>query len=153
MKKLLATLALTTALSGAALAESWIVNQTSDGFLNLREGPGTQYPVIRRIYPGDKAGFIAEKGSWLRVFVAGGHIGWASEKYMTPITSYSGEEVQVQPTSDGFLNLREGPGSDHAIKRRIYPGDFAVVVERSGNWTRILTRDGTLGYAHSRWLR
>ena len=59
----------------------------------------------------------------------------------------------INPTSDSFLNLREGPASDHAIKRRIYPGDFAVVLEWSGNWTRILTRDDTFDYAHSRWLR
>lgn len=66
----------------SAAAESLYVKQTSDGFLNLREGPGSNYNIIRRMYPGDDLRLLDAKGDWRQVELQNGIIGWAHARYL-----------------------------------------------------------------------
>jgi hypothetical protein len=75
-----------------------VVLKTPDGFVNLREGPGTQYKVIAKLYPGDfiyvgtelcDAGRCTdERHSWGHVVEIprlknlGANIGWVNSSFI-----------------------------------------------------------------------
>jgi len=63
--------------TGAALA----VPATAQTDLNVRSGPGTQYPVVGSIQGGETVDAGACTGGWCRVSFSGGS-GWASRSYL-----------------------------------------------------------------------
>ena len=141
-------------VAASALAQPFFVADTPTGYLNLRAGPDVGQKVIARLYSGQTFNFVAERGNWLQVRLTDGKIGWASEKYLYTFTALDGDTLTVLPTPDGYLNLREGPGIKHAIKQRIYPGQFVSLQWREGSWLRVQTvADRTFGWVHSRYIK
>ena len=140
--------------ASAAAAENYTVKQTSDGFLNMRSGPGTNFDVINRVYPNMVVDVLENKGRWFRVRVPGAKkSGWVSSNFLTGPQVFSGDTVVVQQTNDGFLNMRSGPGTNFDILRRMYPGDRLRVLERQGNWLRVQTANGSKGWASHRYVK
>ena len=155
VKTLLAAL-FTVLFSLSAAAESLYVKQTNDGFLNLREGPGVLYRVIKRMYPGDRVYGLESSGTWRKIEHGGGgdplHTGWASSKFLEHRLTF-GQTLTVKHTSDGYLNLRAGPGSKYNIIRRMYPGDDLRLLDAKGEWRRVELQNGVIGWAHARYLQ
>lgn len=56
----------------------------TSGLLNLRAGPGTNYPVIKQLANGDKAVFYERDGSWARIQpqITPYQMGWAHTSYL-----------------------------------------------------------------------
>lgn len=139
----------------SAAAESLYVKQTDDGFLNLREGPGVQYKIIKRMYPGDRVDAFESKGTWRKLEHGGGgdplHRGWASSKFLEQRLAF-GQTLTVKQTNDGYLNLRTGPGEKYSIIRRIYPDDQVRLLDANGAWRRVELANGVTGWAHGRYL-
>ncbi|MCC6008125.1 MAG: SEL1-like repeat protein, partial [Rhodobacteraceae bacterium] len=55
-----------------------------NGYLNLREGPGTQHPIVQEMDIGTRVEVLGSQGSWRRVRLATGVEGWASANFMEP---------------------------------------------------------------------
>jgi hypothetical protein len=59
-------------------------------YVNLREGPGTQYKIIGKAYTKNTFEILSENPSWLRVRLENGTEGWMSKKAaefaMTPFS-------------------------------------------------------------------
>jgi N-acetylmuramoyl-L-alanine amidase len=47
----------------------------------------------------------------------------------------------------GYLNLRSGPGTQHAVLERMRPGDRVAVLETLGRWARVRSPGGGEGWA------
>src|SRR5262245_14095900 len=75
--KLLGASAALLLSTGAALA----VPATAQTDLNVRSGPGTNYPVVGSIQGGETVDAGSCSGSWCRVSFSGGS-GWASRSYL-----------------------------------------------------------------------
>jgi hypothetical protein len=43
------------------------LNQSGDGFLAVRMGPGSKYPMIDRLYNGNQVYFCASHGKWIGI--------------------------------------------------------------------------------------
>src|SRR5262245_43411571 len=89
MKKLLLTsiaaLFLATGTAHATADFCVVVTKTPDGFLALREGPGTQFKMIAKLKPGfpldaDTGGGGLPK--WTRVWIAERHSAYVYSKYI-----------------------------------------------------------------------
>ncbi|WP_298857232.1 SH3 domain-containing protein [uncultured Sulfitobacter sp.] len=137
----------------AALAQTYTAQGMSDGYLNLRAGPGTNHGIITRLYPGNEVTRLAKRGNWLKVRLSNGEIGWASQSFLVRVVSSNGPLLYVQPTNDGFLNMRSGPGTGYRIKQRLYTGTEVKMIGRSGNWIHVRHSNGRTGWAHSRYLK
>lgn len=102
----------------SAASETLYVTQTEDGYLNLREGPGVQYKVLRRIYPGDRVESYESKGTWRKVEHGGGVkpwlTGWVSARFLEADLVF-GRVLNIAPIPDGYLNLRTGPGTKFEV--------------------------------------
>lgn len=132
-----------------ARAETRIVNSPGDGFLNLRTGPGSNYSIIQQMYHGSSVETLEWSGNWVRVRHQSGATGWASGKYLArPAARW----LQVYSPSDGYLNLRTGPGTKYGIIRRMYNYEGVEVLEVQGNWARVRHESGDTGWAHRRYM-
>ncbi|WP_371154207.1 SH3 domain-containing protein [Jannaschia sp. 2305UL9-9] len=149
----LATLLVLLLLSPlAAAAQTLFVAQTNDGYLNLRSGPGTRFDILRRLSPGDRVDVEEEIGSWAKVRLPSGDRGWASLKYLERAPRAAAGPLFVALTNDGYLNLRAGPGTDHRILRRMYPGDRLDLLERRGRWMHVRHVSGAMGWAYDAYV-
>lgn len=50
--------------------------------------------------------------------------------------------------SDGYCNIRKSKGLSAQIIKRIASGCFVNVLEKQGDWWKVKTEDGTIGYIH-----
>jgi murein DD-endopeptidase MepM/ murein hydrolase activator NlpD len=117
--------------------------------VNLRSGPGTDYPVIRSVpvnrkltaTPGDG------QGVWRRVTNAG-TTGWMHANYVSPsLTSLGTLYVQV----DG-LRLRSKPSTSANIKAVLGKGSAVQQIWPSaGGWTKVYV-GGMQGYVMTRYV-
>ncbi|WP_323008032.1 SH3 domain-containing protein [Pseudorhodobacter sp.] len=134
-----------------AAAETLYVKQTNDGYLNLRTGPGVQFDILQRMYPGDAVDVLEVSGTWYRVQHQAGRMGWTSGKFLEARLAF-GQLLTVTQTNDGYLNLRAGPGAGYDIIRRMYPGDRVRLLDAQGAWRRVEMINGVAGWAHGGYL-
>ncbi len=137
--------------AGAAKAEMLLVNSPRDGFLNLRTGPGTRYNIIQRMAHGSEVETIEWVGNWVRVHHESGRTGWCSVRFLTHPADTS-RWLYVDSPEDGYLNLREGPGTGYAIRQTMYNGELVEVLGRSGKWLKVRHEAGAVGWAFGRYL-
>lgn len=137
----------------AALAQTYTAQGMSDGYLNLRAGPGTSHGIITRLYPGNEVTRLAKRGNWLKVRLSNGEVGWASQNFLVRVTANNGPLLYVQPTSDGFLAMRSGPGTNYKLRKRLYTGSEVRMIGRSGNWIKVRLANGSTGWAYSKYLK
>jgi len=121
--------------AGPALA----VPGYSTAHLNLRTGPGTQYPVLGVMEyntPAEITGCLADY-SWCSVSVAG-FSGWASAEYLV---INQGDEVQQI----------DGPGSgipvvEANVEAVVAPASVGVLVSANGNVAAIVPEPAVIDY-------
>lgn len=135
-----------------AHAETRVVNSPGDGFLNLRTGPGTNFDILRQMPHGSSVRVLERAGSWARVRHESGAVGWASLRYMVPVSPAPTYLIVNDPT-DGWLNLRTGPGTEFDIIRRMDNGTWVEVLEGAGNWVRVRHGSGAVGWAYRTYMR
>lgn len=140
-------------VSSLASAETRYIYSPGDGYLNMRQGPGTKYSIIKRMYNGESAEVLSRSGNWLKVRHQSGSIGWGHKKYLIARSvSVSGETRYVYSSSDGYLNLRRGPSTENSIIKRMYNGESVSVLGKNGNWINIRHQSGTQGWAYGKYL-
>jgi hypothetical protein len=100
--------------------------------LNLRDGPGTEYPSLQVLQQGDSLTVLGKYGdcAWLNVIAPGGHSGWVSgeSRYVTlaipcdaiRLASYRPVTGQVERRVIGFramgwLQIENGTDSDGLV--------------------------------------
>ena len=72
---------------------------TGGGALNLRSGPGTQYPVLAQLADGTIVNVLGRSADsqWLHVETAGGITGWGGASFFSTGNSVSAYAVAVAP--------------------------------------------------------
>jgi len=76
-------------------------------WLNVRSGPGTNYPVVFRVDKGTVVDVLVQDGDWWQIR-SGGRIGWASSQYLTPLEV----EVPVEPEEPEMPDVPIIPDDD-----------------------------------------
>ena len=106
--------------------------------LNVRSGPGTDYPVVYQISTGNMVDVlkISENG-WLQINCLHG-VGWCAAQYI----QWSPFESQQPPIGIGrctadVLNVRTGSGLDYPAAFQLSQGNMVDVLTASGQWLQI----------------
>lgn len=137
----------------AAQGVRMVVEDPENLALNLRAGPGIDYPVIRLLTNGTRVAVLELAENWAHVRdVAAGTEGWA---WYHNLIWDGARAVPVQifhPESDG-LNIRNGPGTGFRLLTRLPNGARAEGFEQRGNWVWLRRPEGTpLGWAYVAYL-
>ena len=141
--------------------------KSSDGFANLRKGPGTNYGVVTKLYNGTEVEIVSSSGNWSRVNVPStNQYGYVYTKLLkTAAASATAKPSQtVKPaetakpaagayvtgkinSSDGYANLRTGPGTKNSVMAKLYNNVLVSILSTEGSWCKVQLSDaGRIGY-------
>jgi uncharacterized protein YgiM (DUF1202 family) len=139
--------------------------------LNVRTGPGTNFPIITKLSQGDVvalAGFRNAASTWVTVALPNGTVGWSSATYLRtsiPVTSLpvapgTGGQPPPPPASANavvtasFLNVRFGPGVSYGILTTVSGGTTVRMIGRNadGSWVKVILPDGRQGWTNTFYL-
>ena len=136
----------------AETAQNMAVVESSDGFANLRRGPGTDYGIVTALSNGVQVEIVSTTGHWSRVNVPQTHhYGYVYTNLLRSVGSASTlYDTGKINSSDGFANLRTGPGTQHGVKARLYNGVMVSIVGTEGNWIQVQLSDTSdIGYVYA----
>ena len=145
--------------------------------LNLRSGPGINYPVLAELSRGqvvELAGYRNADASWVMVKTKAGMGGWVGAGFLsstypilslkvmsnpqppqpapTPPPPSADKKAQVRPF---YLNVREGPGVDYKVVGlaiRGYDVELTGYRNKDASWVQIRTPGGVTGWVNSFYL-
>ncbi|MCB1499772.1 MAG: DUF1236 domain-containing protein [Bauldia sp.] len=140
MKHLSHAIVLAAGMTLIAAAPAMAIPGYSTAHLNLRSGPGTQYPVVGLIEynaAADITGCIAD-WTWCSVNV-GGASGWVSAEYLV---IDNGGQVQQIDGPDSGIPVVEAEG----VAEVIAPATVGVVVGAKGKVEAIVPEPAVLEY-------
>lgn len=103
--------------------------------VNVRSGPGPQYPVIDKARKGDE--FLARKNEdmWVRVALPD-IVGWMSDKYLRMEPAGSDGVLRGTVTGRG-VNIRKGPSTSQARISRVSKGNKLLILDKAPGWYKI----------------
>jgi len=79
------TPAVATTTPVATPAKQIKISSTPTGWLNFRTGPGTNYPIITKVYPGETYEYTEVSSGWYKIIVSDGKSGWVIGQYATVV--------------------------------------------------------------------
>ena len=131
--------------------------KSSDGYANLRWGPGMEYNVIGKIYNGTIVWALEINGSWVRCATKDGKIGYISKNLLKlnseTAEGLNGKNATIR-SSDGFAAVRSGAGTSYSMLYQMYVGDKANAYSSLGQWVRVENLSGWGGaYIHRSLMR
>ena len=98
--------------------------------LNVRSGPGTNYPVVATVNQNEYVRIFAGIGSWYIVQVEGDYVGAVSQKYIKPIYPNTGSSTNSnQNTTSTSLSADELETFNLINQQRINNGLPALKID------------------------
>ncbi|MFU2418338.1 SH3 domain-containing protein [Peptacetobacter sp. AB800] len=131
--------------------------------LNVRSESSTSGSVIASLKNGEKVQVIEKKDNgWSKIKTESGKVGWASSKYLVNTPSNSGNTSSqnnsvaasgnVKVNTSSGLNVRKGPGTNHAIIGSLAGGSVVQVKEKSGGWVKVVLSNGSTGWVSGQYV-
>lgn len=110
---------------------------SSDGFANLRWGPGTGYGIITSLSSGRSVWVLERNGSWYRCVTSRGEVGYISQNLITlseGAYNNPGGRTGVIRSGDGSANVRSGAGMNSPVVYTLFTGNKVSAHDSSGDW-------------------
>ena len=125
--------------------------------LNVRKGPGSEYDIIIKVYPGESYPLLQEQGEWYKIRVDEETEGWLFATYTTlqKKTTLLEEEIgqiTIKESVLNGLNLRNGPGTNYTIITKVYPGMNYQLLQEQGEWYKIKVDEETEGWLFATYV-
>ena len=151
-----------------------VIPEIGSGFLNVREGPGTNNPKIGRATSGQQYDLIEEEDEWYHIQLDEETTGWIYSIYADLVevtidpTETEPEDVEpeiiddpvvlpeitikIRETSLGFLNVREDPGTNNPKIGQVDSGTEHVAIDEQDAWYQIQLDEDTTGWIYSLYV-
>lgn len=105
--------------------------------LNLREGPGLTYPVLKELKKGDPIEKIEQVGEWVKV-QSGDKTGWVASWLIQPTQQTTEKTIAKKVVSQvDQLNVRNDASMSASVLTKLSAGDQANFIRQSGEWVQI----------------
>lgn len=115
----------------------------TEGTVNVRNGPGLSYQLVRQAKKGEKYSIINEKGDWIQIQLSATKTGWVANWVVTKSTNgttSTGSSNSKKTTAEANTNqlrVRTGPGTNFRIIGYLNKGQVVSVLEDNENWLKI----------------
>ena len=110
---------------------------SSDGYANLRWGPGTSYGIISSLANGRSVWVLERNGSWYRCVTSRGEVGYISQNLVTlsegAYNNPAGKAGVIR-SGDGSANIRSGANMASPVLYTLFTGDKVSAHSSSGDW-------------------
>ncbi|MCR4962646.1 MAG: N-acetylmuramoyl-L-alanine amidase [Firmicutes bacterium] len=124
-----------------------VIGVVTGSGVNIRQGPGTDHPVIGVAAKNTAYPVLNKKDGWYQIRYAGGDPAWISATYLS--TSQNSDLPQ-QIQTNGKVNVRSGPGTNYDVLGTAAANTAYQVVGEDGYWYKIAYGSGE-GYV-AKWL-
>ncbi len=133
------------------------------GALNVRSGPGANFPVVTVVFNGDTVTLLGRNadGSWVLIRTQSGAQGWVNSSLLltsVPVNSLPvvsggppGGTGATGVVTTGMLNVRQGPGMSFPVVTTVPQGQTVSLLGRNADssWLLVRTASGQQGWASS----
>jgi uncharacterized protein YgiM (DUF1202 family)/cell wall-associated NlpC family hydrolase len=131
------------------------VTSTVSG-LRVHSGPSTAAPVVNAVQKGQHLTVVAKSSGWVKVQLSDGSVGWVSAAYAavkkptvkitTRVLATTPKAVVTGPRAAVAMNVRTGPGLNHAVASTLVPGAAYRVIGRTNGWLHVQLANGNTGW-------
>lgn len=139
--------------------------KTTANSLNMRNGAGTSYSIIRKLPKGTEIEVTSVSGDWAKMKYDG-RVGYVHKAYIEYVNTtvestkppvnvdsikvISVKEVNV--SANDTLNVRSGPSTKYTVLGKLKKGDKVEVVGEESGWSKI-KYGNKLAYASNSYLK
>lgn len=126
--------------------------------VNIRSGPGTNYPVVTKAQKGQQFTVVGEGSGWYKLSLSGGKTGWIIKDYFSLKPSSAGTGPSTGNTSVGnppaagnpplinspgskyvvikesIVNVRSGAGTNYPVVAKVKASERYIVIQQKGDW-------------------
>ena len=128
--------------------------------LNVRSGPGTNYSIIGELAKDQQVTRVGKSGNWYKLLTTDGSVAYASASYLklykTGAAVPEKEEENITASAYYYattgLNVRKGPSTSYKIVDELEKGERVAYLDKSGNWYKVRTARGVVGYCYKSYL-
>lgn len=122
--------------------------------VNLRQGPGQATRFVRRLPANTLLKIRKQAGDWFRVQLQSDNTeGYVQRNFV--ILDVPQEPAVTPAVQKGYtttvLNMRSGPGTEHAIVTMLAADTEVTILERVGEWLKVTAVNQT-GYVHGDFI-
>jgi SH3-like domain-containing protein len=110
--------------------------------VNVRTGPGTNFPVYMELFKGYPLKVIQQKGDWMQVSDFENDKGWIFAKLVV-----SGNTVIVNGKKS--INMRTKPSTTATVVATVDRGVVLTKLSTKGKWTKVKHSQGTIGWIYN----
>jgi N-acetylmuramoyl-L-alanine amidase len=109
--------------------------------LNVREGPGLSYRVVKQVNKGESFLFVKEENDWIQIKLLNNQYGWVANWLVQKENTQGTPDNQTISSSgsvavDG-LRVRNGPGLSFQTIGHVNKDVKVTILEKNENWIKI----------------
>lgn len=108
--------------------------------VNIRSGPGTNFPVAGSAYQGTEVSILESSNGWYKVQL-GQLTGWLSSSLL----DVKQQDIRIIVKGE-MANLRSGPGTNFDKLGQVVKGDTLTLLEVQKDWYKVKTADGKTAF-------
>jgi N-acetylmuramoyl-L-alanine amidase len=110
--------------------------------LNVREGPGLSYRVVKQVTKGESFQVVKEENDWIQIKLPNNEFGWVANWLIQMENKVDGSTKSETGIVivDG-LRVRNGPGISFQTIGHISKGLEVRILEKNENWLKISTSE------------
>ncbi len=125
---------------------------TSKDPLNIRADSTQIAGVVSTAAKGSVLRILGTKGTWYRVKLNNGGVGYGSVDYIKELTARSSEKCGIVATKKTPLNIRNKPSHKAQVIAKAAKGS-ALRILKWGSWYKVKLNNGKIGYASSDYVQ
>lgn len=119
------------------LADTGTINSS---VVNIRSGPGTNYPVAGSAYQGTEVSILQSSNGWYKI-----QLGQLSGWLASSLLDVKQQDIRITVKSE-LANLRSGPGTNFDKLGQAVKGDTLLLLEVQNDWYKVKTPDGKTAF-------
>lgn len=108
--------------------------------VNIRKGPGTEYPVNGQVKSGTELTILKGENNWYLVMLPDGKQGWIAG-WLVNTNRVAGAQVAVINGSN--VNVRQGANTTYPLLFQLNKGDQVTIKDEKSGWYLIETAKGS----------
>ncbi|MFD9624873.1 SH3 domain-containing protein [Peribacillus muralis] len=111
--------------------------------VNVREGAGLSFPIVKKLAKGESYPIIKEDGDWYEIRIDSNETGWVANWLVERKSEASlVKKGSGQGTISGSsVRVRTGPGTTFQVVGSLTEGTAVDIIEKNENWIKIKTAE------------
>jgi N-acetylmuramoyl-L-alanine amidase len=115
----------------------------AESTVNIRNGPGLSYQLVKQVKKGEKFTIIKENDDWIHIQLSATKTGWVANWVVTKssngttTSSSSNSKIGSAVANTNQLRVRSGPGTSFRIIGYLDKGQAVNVLDENENWLKI----------------